>query len=308
VLIVVLSALWKLRERTVGSPRHLAAIACFVLVALQVPLAWSNWNSDDGGDFASRESLPADLAALQRVPANAQVYGVAWYSAPDLALYSGRRFDNIATKTPLQLAAASPVFLALDMQAQNVGAAQYWLDRYSNREIARSSSLRLVELDATTPLDPFRAVSVDDGAVLSRVDFRADDYAYVFGFQNREGDGWRWASADAEVLLRYRGEREFNVDVYVPPLRSYRFKKEVGITVWIGACRLGTFRQNENRRERWWFPAANCPLQQGERVAVRLTSDNLYESRDERQLAYIVHSLGFAEPLASTSTGPADSR
>jgi hypothetical protein len=308
VLVLTMAALWELRRRNPEPVRGAALVACVLLGALQLALIRTAVHRDDTDGFASSDSLQDDLAALRRVPPNAEIYGVGWYSAPILALYSGRHFGNIAAKTPAELAAASPVFLALDTQALKVGAAQYWLDRYAHRDIGQSDDLRLVEIDANTRLDPFVAMQIDDAAVLDRVDFHSDDYPYLFGFQTREGDGWRWASADAEALLRYRGEPEFFVDVYIPPLQSYQFKKDIGITVWAGACRLGTFRQDDSRRERWWLSARNCPLTAGERVTVRLTSDNLYESRDDRQLGYIVHGLGFAAPDPPAASASANQR
>jgi hypothetical protein len=192
----------------------------------------------------------------------------------------------------------------LDPPAQQAGAAQYWLDRYVHRDVARTDRLYVVEIDANRPVDPFETTAIDDAAVLSQVDFHRGDYPYAFGFQNREGDGWRWAAADTTVLLRYNGESSLFVDIYLPQLRGYRFKRDVGITAWIGACSLGTFRQNESRRERWFLPAQNCPIEAGRRVTVRLTSDNLYESRDDRELSYIVHAIGFA----SSADGAADQR
>jgi 4-amino-4-deoxy-L-arabinose transferase-like glycosyltransferase len=309
VLVLMLAALWEFRRRSnTESARRLAVIACVLLATLQLALIRSAVGEDDTDDFASGGSLRDDLAVLARVPPNAEMYGVGWYSAPILALYSGRRFDNIAAKTPAQLAAASPVFLALDTHAPSLDAAQYWLARYAHRDVAQSDDVRLIEIDANTRLDPFASMQIDDGAVLDRVDFHRDDYPYLFGFQVREGDGWRWVSADAEVLLRYRGEPEFFVDIYVPPLQGYRVKKEIGITASVGSCRLGTFRQDESRRERWWLSARNCPLSDGERVIVRLTSDNLYESRDDRQLGYIVHALGFGTSEPPTSVVPAAQR
>lgn len=297
VLVAVLAALWKLRQSSARSTRQAAMFAGVVLVALQALSIESNVGADDETDFASAESLRGDLEALRHVPANAETDAVGWYSAPVFALYSGRRLGNIATRTPQELAAASPVFLVLDMQTIETGAAQYWLDRYSNREVAHSDNLKFIALDANAPRHSFDTVKIDDNAVQSHVDFHSGDYPYLFGFQGREGDGWRWVTADAEILLRYGGEPEFNIDVYIPPLSGYRIKRDIGVTVRVGGCRLGSFRQNENRRERWWLPVANCPLNIGQRVAIRLTSDNLYESRDDRQLGYIVHALGFAQPL-----------
>ena len=79
-------------------------------------------------------------------------------------------------------------------------------------------------------------MKIDDNALLPHVDFHGGDYPYLFGFQGREGDGWRWVTADAEILLRYGGEPEFNIDVYIPPLRGYRIKRDIGVTVWVGGC------------------------------------------------------------------------
>ena len=121
------------------------------------------------------------------------------------------------------------------------------------------------------------------------------------GFQDPEGDGWRWVAADAAAALRYGGEREFFIDIYLPALSGYRFDRGVGITAWIGDCSLGTFRQNESRRERWFLRMTNCPVETGHRVTVRLVSDNLIESRDERQLGYIVHALGFGDSTAANT-------
>ncbi|MET0231081.1 MAG: hypothetical protein ABW186_09145, partial [Rhodanobacteraceae bacterium] len=125
---------------------------------------------------------------------------------------------------------------------------------------------------------------------------------HLFGFQNPEGDGWRWVAADAAAAFRYGGERAFFMDIYLPALAGYRFDHGVGITAWIGDCRLGTFRQNESRRARWSLPIANCPIEAGRRVTVRLVSDNLIESRDERQLGYIVNALGFGDSTTADAS------
>ena len=301
LLVVTAAALWNLRARVSGTQRRAATIACVLLLALQAVPVWSDIEEDDAADFSSREQLEGDLALLQRIPANAEAYGVGWYSAPIHALYSGRRLGNIAAKTPAELVSAAPVYLILDMQTLKADAARYWLDRYRNRELARSDTLRVVELDANVPLDSFAAMTIDESKVQGYVDFHKAEYPYLFGFQNREGDGWRWATADVEALLRYGGERELTIDVYLPALRGYRFKRAVGVTAWANGCKLGTFRQDEQRRERWWLPATHCGFSPGQHVVVRLVSDNVYESRDDRQLGYIVNGLGFADPAAPIS-------
>jgi hypothetical protein len=249
--------------------------------------------------------LRDDLAGVARVPADETIFGVAWYSAPALALYSGRRFNDISDETPAALAASSPAYLALDRQALVSGAGRHWIDSYAHKDLANTPSLQLVEIDATKPRNPFEGSAVDDGILTGYVDFHRGEYPYVSGFYSREGDGWRWAMADAAALLRYRGEAEFNVEVYIPSLDAYRWRRPLGITVSLDGCKLGTFRQDANRRERWWLPVRNCPVQNGALVAVRVTGDNLVDARDERQLAYVIHAFGFSDPLPSGSNGPA---
>ena len=144
--------------------------------------------------------------------------------------------------------------------------------------------------------EQINGVTVDQHALKDRVDFHDADYPYLFGFQDREGDGWRWAAADTAILLRYGGEPELALDIYVPPLTRYRFRRGVGIAASIGDCRLGAFRQDESERRLWKLGTGNCPLQEGSTVAVRLVSDNVVDARDGRQLAYIVHALGFVGP------------
>ncbi|HKE47637.1 MAG TPA: hypothetical protein VKB52_06205 [Rhodanobacteraceae bacterium] len=295
LLVALLAAAWMARAR--ASKSKLALAACVALVALQVPLVAGTLAGSDAEQFGGTDTLREDLAAVARVPADETIFAAGWYSAPVLALYSGRRFDDIADQAPADLAASSPAYLALDMQALAMGAGTYWIDRYAHRDLASTPTLRLVEIDAKTPRNPFEGVAVDAAAVKGYVNFHDGEYPYLFGFQNREGDGWRWAMADSETLLRYRGEAEFAVDVYIPPLKGYIWRRPIGITVWLDGCRLGTFRQDENRRERWWFPVRNCPLKSESIVAARLTGDNLYDSRDDRQLGYIIHALGFAEPM-----------
>jgi hypothetical protein len=230
------------------------------------------------------------------VPADAKVYGAGWYSAPTLAFYSGRRFGNLNTRTPDELALESPVYLVLDPPAMDAEIGDYWTSRYMHREVARTAHAAIIEIDARTPIDPFADISIDASTLRGEIDFHATrDYPWLFGFQNPEGDGWRWATADAAARLRYGGERRFFVDIYLPALESYRFDRGVGITAWIGDCRLGTVRQSESRRERWSLPMSACPTGAGQRVTVRLVSDDVIESRDGRQLGYIVHALGFAD-------------
>jgi hypothetical protein len=77
--------------------------------------------------------------------------------------------------------------------------------------------------------------------------------------------------------------------------------------VSIGDCRLGAFRQDASARKLWKLAMDACPLQKGSTVAVRLVGDNVVDARDGRQLAYIVHAIGFVGPQGE-ATPPASQR
>ncbi len=303
VLVAVLGALSIASRDVRAKPSRGLLAAGLLLVLLTVPILRAGSFGDDAADCADAASLREDLAALAQVPAGANVYGAGWYSAPALAFYSGRRFGNLMMRTPDELAAESPIYLVLDVSSMDGNADDYWLSRYAHRDFARTAHAAIVEIDARAPLDPFAEASADASTLRNAIDFhQTRDYPHLFGFQDPEGDGWRWVAADAAAAFRYGGEREFFVDVYLPALTSYRFDRGVGITAWIGECRLGTFRQTESRRERWFLPMTNCPIETGRRVTVRLVSDNLIESRDERQLGYIVNGLGFGDSTAADAS------
>jgi 4-amino-4-deoxy-L-arabinose transferase-like glycosyltransferase len=306
ILLAMMLAAGARRWRTMRLPPAAVAVA-IAAIALQLPLVWSARYALHASDFASRRQLRSDLALLAKLPDSARVFGAGWYSAPILALYSGRSFGNLTTTTPAGLIASSPVYLALDAPAMAAKAGDYWLARYANRDIGRSETLRLVELDARSLRDPFDGVTVDQQALKDHVDFHDADYPYLFGFQDRESDGWRWAAADAEILLRYGGEPEFALDIYLPSPARYRFERGVGISVSIGDCRLGAFRQDASARKLWKLAMDACPLQKGSTVAVRLVGDNVVDARDGRQLAYIVHAIGFVGPQGE-ATPPASQR
>jgi hypothetical protein len=212
ILLAMMLAAGARRWRTVRLPPAAVAVA-IAAIALQLPLVWSARYALHASDFASRRQLRSDLALLAKLPDSARIFGAGWYSAPILALYSGRSFGNLTTTPPAGLIASSPVYLALDAPAMAAKAGDYWLARYANRDIGRSETLRLVELDARSLRDPFDGVTVDQQALKDHVDFHDADYPYLFGFQDRESDGWRWAAADAEILLRYGGEPEFALDI-----------------------------------------------------------------------------------------------
>lgn len=268
------------------------AAAAVVAVTLAASCAASLL--DDGDPtWGTRADLADDLSAMTALGPDARLYGIGWYSAPQVTLYSGRHFRDLVAQPSTDLAARSPAYLALDPPAQREGVAGYWLARYPHRDVAVTGDLRLVELDTNRISNPFAASPADTAKLRGYAAFQSADYPYTFGFQAPEGNGWRWATSDAELLLRYSGEPAFKLDIYLPAPSRYRRAGGVHIAVWIDGCRLGVIHQDQEGLMRWWLPMRNCPLAPGAVVRARMVSDNVAKTGDTRQLSFVANGLGF---------------
>lgn len=294
LLVLVGALMWRARnEQRATAARFASAVTVVVLLALQTALAWASFAADRPSSVSPHAALDEDLAALQKIPADARLYGLGWYSNPVAALYSGRRSDDLSDVSPASFAARPEAFLLLDRSLQSAQRAAFWLQRYPSEQIAGSGDLRIVRLATDRVRDPFAGKSIDAAQVRGYVDFHAADYPYDFGFHEREGDGWRWAGTDVEALLRYSGETAFKLDMYMPSMRGYVSHDRLDIDVWIDACRLGTIHQDQDLHMHWWLPMRQCAPEVGQIVRVRLVSDNLVKSDDDRQIAFVAHGLGF---------------
>lgn len=289
VLALALLCRQRLRERGAG-PFVAAAAAT---IALQASLAWASLGDPANWSVAeSRELLERDLAAIGNLPDDAALYGVGWYSMPVVALYSGRHIDDLNAQLPAEIAAQSRIYLLADPPLWTSGAERYWLRRYPWKQVAESLDLRVFELRTDRVRDPFDLTPIDAAAVRGAFDLQAD-YPYAFGLYGREGDGWAWTRPDAELLLRYTGEPQFRLDLFVPAGDLYRERSALGIRVRIGDCELGVIHPAIGERSQPVLPMATCPQPRDSLVHVRLVADNLLDSSDDRQMSYVLRGAGF---------------
>ena len=292
--VLVAGSLWTLRAQA-PSWRRAATIGMLALllpaaaaVASLLPRHWP--------DDASRRALVADLAAVDALPRAAALFGTGWYSSPHIALYAGRHIDNLVAQVPERLAQRGNAYLLVDPAMAEAGADVYWLQRYPHREVQASQDLRIVALDTRRVADPFAGRSIDSTTLRSALAFDRDGGdAALFGFHQREGDGWRWMAADAEALLRYDGGDALQVDAYMPEPEGYRHAGGVTSVVWLGECRLGEVRHRQSGRRATVLALQPCPLQPGQVVRVRLRSDNVLRVPTDRQLSLVIHAIGFVD-------------
>ena len=124
-----------------------ATFAPFVARALDQPLEFERTQ-------AVRHTLDAadEVAAL---PANAQLFGFGWYSAPTVALYSNRRLLDL-TDWPIGPLVGAPVYLVADRATFVTGIIDGVLARYPHRQLlADNIDGQVYVLDMARPNDPF---------------------------------------------------------------------------------------------------------------------------------------------------------
>lgn len=290
VLIALLCRSWAtlaLRARVASG------VAAALSLVVGAALASASFRPSGLPSGAPGRALADELAAVGRLPPDAPLYGIGWYSMPSIALYAGRHVDDLNDTTSAGLAARAPVFLMLDKAARIAGVETYWLQRYPNRLLADIDDFRLIELDTARASDPFAAVPIDPARVRPYADFHVGEYPYVFGFYGHEGDGWRWARSDVEALLAYGGEDMLQIDLYVPKARYYRGGRLPSIAASIDGCALAPVAPTGEGRVALRTPVGACAPAAGARVRVRLVSDAVDASNDGRQLSYVTHGFGF---------------
>ena len=290
--VLLIAVLWRHRARFSGVSRVLFGAAAALALAIGIALAQSSLAGVQGGEDAPLR-LARELEAVRRLPSDAPLYGVGWYSMPGIALYAGRRLGDLNDRPTSALETTSPVYLLIDETTRRAGIEAYWLDRYDHSEVAAVDDFAIIELKTDRRRDPFSGVAVDAARLRDYVDFHGAEYPYVFGFYQREADGWRWARTDVEALLKYGGEPTLQIDIYLPRAAYYHRRKSPSITAWIGGCKVGVVSPAPLTRSALRLPLASCAPPVGSVVRVRLLADDVGDSTDDRQLAFVTHGFGF---------------
>lgn len=234
---------------------------------------------------------------LNGLPTDAALFGQGWYGAPTLALYSQRSVENIDRVSTYELEQIGTGYLLFDAPAQSVGAFSRIIQRYPVEPLLpENKSFQIYRADFTTVLDPFLGQKIKSEKVLSYIDFTEQNYGLVYGMYSPGSMGLRWVSTDAEILLRYQENSDkLEVRVY-HPMAPYVNPKEINIRVHFDGCQIGTLAFNKHTVLSYEIPE-ECLPKPGKVVRVRMQSDNMVDAKkDSRQLAFIVHAIGFVKP------------
>jgi hypothetical protein len=257
----------------------LAACAFFVYGALQ-------------GVWWTKPGLSRDLTeavnALEQLPSDAPVFGTGWYSAPALALYSGRTVTDIHTVPTVELEKERAAYLAMDTPAIAANAFDDYLRRFEHRAVLTNQWYQVYEVNFSSRLDwaePFR--NPGDG-LETDIDLTKGTYAAAMGLAED-----RWASMDTELLLAPVKAAEVQLAVYRPAL-AYLYDRPLTITAYLEGCELGSNILPPDTVTTLAFKVPeNCVVEENQPLLLRLISDNISRGSsrwgiEDRQLSYIL--------------------
>ena len=288
---------WRLAKPGWSFARRLAAVPAWIVFLIVSGLfandaifgTYKHWNADMG-EFRSI------VDKVKRLPPDAKLFGKGFLSAPVIAFYADRDLDDIDLYTPADLAAIGSGFLMLDAPAVSQRRFAPELRRYPHQVVVEGVGYHVFRVDFRHPNNPFTKGDMISEQTLSQVDFTQRRYGMVFGLQGPSRAGWRWATTDAEILLRYTGQQALELRAYNPgrlakpgPLR---------LTVSIDDCSLGTRELPAVGERRLRFQVAGqCPLAIGRNVRVQVVSDNLQATapNDLKQHSYVLTGVAFVQ-------------
>lgn len=279
-----------------SAPRRAgAAILAIALLLPQAALAWNFATRLEQLRRADTERLYRIFEAVRSLPAGAPLFAKGFLSAPTMALYSGRHVEDIDMFTAGELARLGTGYLLMDPPAVKDNRFALELRRYPQQAVFSDLGHEVYLVDFRHRQDPFSAAAHASAATRPAVDFTRQRYPFVYGMHAAGREGWRWATTDAEMLLRYDGQPAVFVAVHKPE-KAYARKRPLSLQVSLDGCSLGAPRVIRPGGQILEFAIPPRCRPAAGNVRLQLASDNLLERepRNLKQLSYVLKGAGFA--------------
>jgi len=246
---------------------------------------------DQYNPAAGTDALLRVTQEVRELPENAYVFGLGWYSVPQLGLISGRHFMDFNNVPASRLQPERPVYFV-----EGPDTPPAVLDRIRELyDLPRTPDFAyaLIRIGSMTPKPLLPGVA----SVLRYID-ASDNYAYLRGFNQSEGKNGRWLTDDNWVLLRPVAGDAFKMVIYVPPLAQYEYAEAPEVGVSFDGCQAPPQRTIPGQSNDLVFAVPDqCRVTAGKPVSVRIEVDNLIDSsitHDQRALGVLAKSFGFA--------------
>ena len=293
----LLATAWLGLRQGAGAGRR-AALAALLLVGLvpQAALAWKYGHNLEDLRRTDMARFYRLVETVRTLPGDATLFTKGFLSAPVLALYSGRRVEDIDLYTAADLAQVGTGYLLLDPPAVNDGRFRPELHRFPSRTVLADLGYEVHEVDFRQGTDPFSPAAHAAAGTRSEIDFTRGRYSFTYGLQPAGREGWRWATTDAELLLRYAGEPAVRLSVYRPD-KPYARPHPLTLRVDLDGCSLGTAQLQRTGRQDLSLPIPPaCRPSAPRNARLQLRANNLLQRvpGNLRQMSYVVIAAGFS--------------
>lgn len=241
------------------------------------------------------EELDEAVAVLKALPQDARIFGLGWQSAPVLSLLSRRPFEDL-NDTVIAEIGQGKAYLVVDQATIASRNHERVIRNYRAIPLLPpSSKSQVYAVDFANPIQPAYSHAADE-SYPAAVDFAHSGAAFAGGFFQAERSG-RWMSSDAVMDLEYDGKPVFAIDLYTPAPSQYIRPDGIAVFVTANGCPLGRASFNAAALHRLRLPIpTQCALRTGQRVRVRISTNNLIDNpitRDDRALAAVLLKAGF---------------
>ncbi|MGN6788027.1 MAG: hypothetical protein ACTHJP_00670 [Rhodanobacteraceae bacterium] len=240
---------------------------------------------------AGTDALLRVAREVRDLPDNAYVFGIGWYSAPQLGLISGRHFMDFNNLPVSRLQSGRPVYFVEGPDTPP--AVLNRVRELYNLPETPDFAYAVIHVESMTPKPLLPAA-----APVLRYINAADKYAYLRGFNRSEGANGRWLTDDNQVLLRPVAGDRFKMAIYVPPVAQYEYPEAPEVSVSFDGCRAPPQRVVPGQSNDLVFAIPDqCRVMAGQPTSVRIEVDNLINSsitHDQRALGVLAKSFGFA--------------
>ncbi|MGI4746136.1 MAG: hypothetical protein ACRYGI_14435 [Janthinobacterium lividum] len=177
----------------------LTGVAMAVVVLIELPmLALGAHPLPEAGWVRRQQDIRQVVTALRALPEDAVIFGVGWWQAPVLALFSGRTIMNFDRWSPSRINALPNAYFVIDDAASTLGANPLEQVFSTTRltPLVRLHETALYRIDSVDPSLPMR----NQSSLLSGFDAGTDPPPHTIGWYPGAG-GWAWVEPDSTIRL-----------------------------------------------------------------------------------------------------------
>ena len=285
---------WILKISTRIRRTLLAAFAACIL-CMYMPFVYSSLRYSAVPQQSEDVKMTLEAAELvRRMSPDDLVFGYGWYAAPSIALYSGRELIDLLD-WPIGRYPGHHAYLLADSSTFVTHTIDRMLERYPHQALLQDNSYAQVyEINFDRPNNPF--ADTDQSMVTGFLTFSEKNFGLTYGMESFDKNvGGRWIESDAEVLLKYQGQRNITVKGYMAPPSYYRFGVPLQGRVLIPGCPGKPFAFTGTDWRTFEFSLEDCQLPSNENIRIRLLLDNAFDPRflHSNQRAMLLSEIGF---------------